>query len=38
MPFDTMYLALVIIAFSTFALTLGGVAIWSSAGAKAQKG
>lgn len=29
MSFDTIYLTMVIVAFSAFALTLGGVAIWS---------
>jgi len=34
MPFDTLYLALVVVSFSAFALTLGGVAIWSAGGKK----
>ena len=34
MSFDTLYLTLVVVAFSAFALILGGVSIWSSAGGK----
>ena len=34
MPFETIYLALVVTAFSAFALTLGGVSVWSSLGGK----
>lgn len=28
MTFTTFYLAMVVVAFSTFALTMGGVGIW----------
>lgn len=34
MSFETLYLALVITAFSAFALTLGGVSIWSAVGTR----
>lgn len=34
MPFATLYLAMVVVAFSAFALTLGGFSIWSAAGGK----
>lgn len=36
MSFDTLYLAMVVVAFSTFALILGGVSIWSAAGGKTR--
>ncbi len=32
MTISTLYLAMVVVAFSTFAVTMGGVAIWSSMG------
>ena len=32
MSFDTLYLAMVVVSFSAFALTLRGVSIWSAAG------
>lgn len=34
MSIPEMYLTLVVVAFSGFALTLGGVTIWCSTGAK----
>lgn len=34
MSFETLYLGLVVAAFSAFALTLGGVSIWSAMGDK----
>ena len=37
MTFAEMYLTLVVVAFSAFALTLGGVAVWSSIGAKSPR-
>lgn len=36
MTFADIYLTMVIVAFSAFALTLGGVGIWSQIGQKAR--
>lgn len=35
MSFPDAYLLLVVVAFSTFAVTLGGVSIWSRGGKRA---
>jgi hypothetical protein len=34
MSFETLYLGLVVAAFSAFALTLSSVSIWSATGGK----
>jgi hypothetical protein len=36
MSFETIYLTMVVVAFSAFAVTLGAVSIWSAAGAKSR--
>lgn len=36
MTFAEIYLTLVVAAFSTFALTLGGVGVWTQLGGKAN--
>ncbi len=37
MPFETIYLALVVAAFATFAVSLASISLWSRLGAKAPR-
>ncbi len=36
MTFADIYLTMVVVAFSAFALTLGGVGVWTQTGGKAR--